>query len=194
MSRRFMRCVTLASAAAVTSVGSLLAAPGVGATAAADAPVIVTSGWSGRAQTAYATCPAGTTLVGGGYDSKPVHLGNGANADAVNANAPSASKPNTWAVRMDDGTANAYAMCSKDSHQAPVVVTSDWSGPAETVYATCPEGTTLTGGGYDSQPVHTGNGAIADAVNANAPSSWKANTWAVRMDGGRAKAYAMCTK
>lgn len=30
--------------------------PGVGATAAADAPLIVTSGWSGRAQPAYATC------------------------------------------------------------------------------------------------------------------------------------------
>ncbi|MER7987709.1 hypothetical protein ABTY53_19310 [Streptomyces noursei] len=56
--------------------------------------------------------PAGTTLVGGGYDSKPVHLGNGANADTVNANAPSASKPNTWAVRMDGGRAKVYAMCT----------------------------------------------------------------------------------
>ncbi|MFG3430353.1 hypothetical protein [Streptomyces californicus] len=188
-----MRLTLVASAGFLALTGSMALAPHVEA-AAGDAPVIVTSGWSGQAETAYAACPEGTSLVGGGYDSEPHHTGLGAIADAVNASAPSSFKPNTWAVRMDAGAAKAYAMCSKDSDQAPTVVTSNWSGPAETVYATCPQGTTLTGGGYDSQPHHTGFGLVSDAVNANAPSSFKPNTWAVRMDSGLAKSYAMCTK
>ncbi|MDT0415410.1 hypothetical protein RM574_07890 [Streptomyces sp. DSM 41982] len=150
--------------------GTLTLAPQAGA-AEAEEPVIVTSGRSGPAETVYATCPQGTSLVGGGYDSQPAHTGMGIVADAVNANAPAASKPNTWAVRMDDGAARAYARCGKDSDQGPTVVTSGWSGAAETVYATRPEGAALAGGAYDSKPAHTGFGIVADAVNANAPSS-----------------------
>ncbi|MGW3341170.1 hypothetical protein ACWDCL_27250 [Streptomyces sp. NPDC001009] len=174
----------------------LLATPGTGAAAEGSAPLVVTSGWSEPGKTAYATCPQGTTLVGGGYNSDPTHLGSGQVSDAVDFNAPSSasSRPNTWGVQMDKGQAEAYAMCSKDSDQAPVVVASDWSKPAQAVYATCPQGTSLIGGGYDSKPVHLGSGAVADAVNASVPSASTPNSWAIRMDKGVAKAYVMCSK
>lgn len=190
------RSLTVVSLAALACGAALLAVPGTGsaapsAVAAAEAPTVVTSAWSGRATAVTATCPQGTQLVGGGYDSRPVHLGSGVNADAVNTNAPSASTPNSWTVKMDDGTAQAYAMCVKSSARPPTVVTSAWSASKTAVTATCPQGTSLAGGGYDSQPAHTGNGAIADAVNTNAPSP--SNGWTVKMDIGKVQAYAMCT-
>ncbi|MEU7466919.1 hypothetical protein [Streptomyces griseofuscus] len=107
---RFVRLAFRSSAVALALTSTLAAAPQVEA-AAGDAPAVVVSDWSGRGEVAYASCPQGTSLVGGGYDSNPDHLGSGVIADAVNTNAPSASRPNTWAVRMDRGQVKAYAMC-----------------------------------------------------------------------------------
>ncbi|SCE15092.1 hypothetical protein GA0115246_111489, partial [Streptomyces sp. SolWspMP-sol7th] len=85
-----LRLIPLASAGLLALTGTLTLAPQAGA-AEAEEPVIVTSGRSGPAETVYATCPQGTSLVGGGYDSQPAHTGMGIVADAVNANAPAAS-------------------------------------------------------------------------------------------------------
>ncbi|WDN57502.1 hypothetical protein [Streptomyces clavuligerus] len=182
----------LAVPAVLACSAALLGASGAATVAEADAPVVVITDWSAAKTAITATCPQGTQLVGGGYDSEPVHLGNGAVADAVNTNAPSASKPNSWVIKMDLGRAKAIAMCSKASATPPTIVTSAWSAAKQAVYATCPARTQLTGGGYDSQPVHTGNGANADTVATNGPSAAKPNSWVVRMDLGKIQSFAMC--
>ncbi|MFJ4188770.1 hypothetical protein [Kitasatospora sp. NPDC089509] len=182
----------LAVPAVLACSAALLGVSGSVTAAQADAPVVVISDWSASKAAATATCPSGTQLVGGGYDSQPAHLGSGAVADAVNTNAPSASKPNTWVIKMDQGKAKAIAMCSKASSTAPTVVTSAWSADKTAAYATCPNGTQLSGGGYDSQPVHTGNGVNADTVATNGPSGAKPNSWVVKMDLGKIQSFAMC--
>ncbi|MEU6261743.1 hypothetical protein [Saccharopolyspora shandongensis] len=93
-------------------LGSVVGASVSVGVAHAAAPQVVTSAWSGKAEAVSASCPSGTDLAGGGYDSRPATTGNGANADAVDLNAPSDTTPNSWTVKMHIGTARAYAMCT----------------------------------------------------------------------------------
>ncbi|MEV6975583.1 hypothetical protein [Kitasatospora sp. NPDC093806] len=188
-------------------IGVLLAgfgwfAAGAGTTAGAavragtPVPIVVHSDdWSGKTEASKATCPGGTTLIGGGYDSIPVTNGYNQVQDAVDTNAPSQVEPNTWVIKMHLGKASAYALCSPAGSEPPIVVASaDWSGKTEVSKATCPEGTALSGGGYDSIPVTNGYNQVQDAVDKAAPSADEPNTWVVKMHLGRASAYALCTK
>jgi hypothetical protein len=113
--------------------------------------------------------------------------------DAVDVNAPG-DKPNSWMIRMHEGTARAYALCSPSDAPPPVVVFSNWSAAGALVSAVCPENTVLAGGGYISNPVTEGGSNVADAVDANAPTVKPLNGWAVRMEHGNARAVAMCNR
>ncbi|MER8002635.1 hypothetical protein [Streptomyces sp. NPDC095613] len=95
-----------------------LLAAGLGAAGAApaladDVPVVVTGKWATGAPSE-ATCPKGTELVGGGYESEPTARPDGAPAGPVDMNAPSSRVPNTWVVRTYTGSARAYALCERD--------------------------------------------------------------------------------
>ncbi|MEU5818929.1 hypothetical protein ABZ791_35020 [Streptomyces huasconensis] len=165
------------------------------ASAAAEPPVVVNAGTaSPPGQVSRATCPEGTQLVGGGYRVFPVKNGLGEVADFIATNAPSATVPNTWEVRALFGRAGAYAMCSTSAAQAPTVVVSAWAGKDVTAKATCPAGTQLTGGGYDSRPAVNGMNDNKDEIVINAPAAQTPNTWMARMDKGEARAIAMCAK
>jgi hypothetical protein len=73
----------------------------------------------GSNEVSYATCPEGTTLIGGGYQIFPTVQVNFNNqvvavSDIVRINAPSLSRPNTWAAQANSGIAISYALCSNN--------------------------------------------------------------------------------
>ncbi|QKW54962.1 hypothetical protein HUT08_33425 [Streptomyces buecherae] len=154
---------------------------------------MISSAWSGNHGVASATCPAGTGLVGGGFDSRNTRTPAGHNTDSVEENAPSDKKPNTWLVQLTNGKAKSFAMCVPGA-PVPTIVASDWVTKGGTAYATCPQGTALIGGGSDSRPFKTYVGAVIDAQQINAPDDKKANTWMAQMMRGSSKAFAMCAK
>ncbi|MGA4847254.1 hypothetical protein ACOBQB_13685 [Streptomyces sp. G5(2025)] len=182
----FLSTVALA-AGALSSASS--------ASAAVEPPVVVNAGYASQSgQVSRASCPEGTQLVGGGYRVFPVKNGLGEVVDFIATNAPSTTVPNTWEVRELFGRAGAFAICSTSSAEAPVVVASAWVGKDATAKATCPEGTQLTGGGYDSRPAVNGMNNNMDEIIINAPAGETPNTWMARMDKGEARAIAMCAK
>ena len=91
------------------------------------------------------TCPAGTVVTGGGYASN-------ANFTVYN----SSMNGNGWEVwaRNNSGSdqlLNAYAMCLAGTSATSNQVVAQDSIPgssARVVYATCPSGSLLTGGGF----------------------------------------------
>ncbi|WP_329012012.1 hypothetical protein [Streptomyces sp. NBC_00690] len=186
----------LAASAVVATVQSTGAASVVAQARAAapSVPIVVKSGWSGRGDYISATCPQGTTLVGGGHDSQPVVSSLGHVLDEQTADAPSPDEPNSWFIRRLAGRSQAYAMCSPASSTPPIVVASDWSDPGEYISATCPEGTQLVGGGFDSRPYLNGFGNSLDDLDANAPSGDEPNSWFTKQHRGTSRAFAMCAQ
>ncbi|MEU8762244.1 hypothetical protein [Streptomyces sp. NPDC048659] len=185
------------AAALLASAGWLVATGGQAAAVAAAAPepplVVSAADWSGKGQASTATCPEGTSLVGGGYDSLPYANGFGNPLDFVDTNTPAKNEPNTWVVKLHSGRASAYALCSRQSATPPVVVaSSDWSGKGQASTATCPEGTSLVGGGYDSLPYANGAGNPVDSVDTSAPAKNEPNAWVTRLHSGKASSYALC--
>ncbi|MCX3059336.1 hypothetical protein [Streptomyces beihaiensis] len=156
-------------------------------------PTIVESGWSERHEVATAKCPAGTGLVGGGFDSRNTRNGYQQNTDSVELNAPSEDTPNTWEVQLTNGQARAYAMCAPGA-PTPTIVASKWANSGGIARATCPEGTALIGGGADSKPSTNLYNNVTDAQQANAPDAKTANTWKAEMMNGASKALAMCVE
>ncbi len=125
---------------------------------------------------ATATCPAGTTLVGGGYRLQP-----SSNTQLIFIRASYPSAANAWTVIESNPqsggevTLTASAICLAAS--APVTVniasaTTPAAGAAGA--ATCPAGTTLTGGGFMQDRLG------ANVVDASAPTSagsgWRVST------------------
>ncbi|MFY1678809.1 MULTISPECIES: hypothetical protein [unclassified Streptomyces] len=157
--------------------------------ATATAPTLVT-GPEGRQSDA--TCPAGTTVMGGGYTATRFARANGGSVyDYVTANGPVAES-NSWRARVlrDGSTVVAYAMCVPGEQGYRVV-----SGPSSRQSdATCPTGTRVVGGGYGVQTfVHARGGTIYDYVSANGPVA-ESNSWRARMhhDDGKVIAIAVC--
>lgn len=194
--------VVLSAAAAIlispaAHAGPAPAAPaapmGLAADASTPTPQIVASDWSERHGTASATCPAGTGLVGGGFDSRNSRNHLRQNSDSVEESAPSTTTPNTWLVQLTHGKAKSFAMCVPGA-PTPTIVASEWVDKGGVAYATCPEGTALIGGGADSKPSKDGFGVVTDAQQANAPDNKTANTWMAQMMNGSSKAYAMCAE
>ncbi|MEU8140192.1 hypothetical protein [Streptodolium elevatio] len=185
----FRRLLPAASAAALAAT---LLTPVPAPAAAAEIPTVVTSEESGNGELAEATCPEGMGMVGGGYHVYPFATGFGQVADFIKVNGPSATQHDTWQVQQLHGPSTAYVMCLSSAH-SPGVVRTQRSEPGKVAYATCPEGTVLSGGGYAADPAVTGVGHNADEIATNAPSASVANTWVARMAYGRVSALAMCT-
>ncbi|QFZ18884.1 hypothetical protein [Saccharothrix syringae] len=160
----------------------------------ADAPVptIVASAWSNQAETAYARCPDGTGLVGGGQDARLVTSLAGNMTDAVEENAPDQYIPNTWKVNLAKGQARAFALCVAGA-PVPTVAVSPMGAARQLVKATCPAGTALIGGGFDTLLHKNGFDVVTDAVETSAPSPDEPNTWMAKAYRDNAQAYAMCT-
>ncbi|MET9549206.1 hypothetical protein ABZY36_28440 [Streptomyces sp. NPDC006627] len=191
----FRRRLSVLSALSALALASGAIGSASSASAAVEPPVVVNAGYPSQpGQVSQATCPEGTQLVGGGYRVFPVRNGLGEVVDFTAANAPSTTVPNAWEVRGLFGRAGAFAMCSTSSTEAPTVVASSWTGKDATAKATCPEGTRLTGGGYDSRPAVNGMNDNMDEIVINAPAGQTPNTWMARMDKGEARAIAMCAK
>ncbi|MFC4912289.1 hypothetical protein [Actinomadura gamaensis] len=161
------------------------------AAAQTPTPTIVESDWSGKHKVASATCPPGTGLVGGGFDSYNSRTSLGTNTDSMELNAPSDTEPNTWQVQLTNGQARAYAMCVPGA-PTPTIVASAWSERGSKAYATCPQGKALIGGGADSRPSTNSFSQVGDAQQANTPDAQKPNTWRAEMMIGESRAFAMC--
>ncbi|MFF1695424.1 hypothetical protein ACFVXC_17590 [Streptomyces sp. NPDC058257] len=199
----FPRTVALAlaipAAAALSAAATMLVSPAAHASLAPQAAtaalkIVKSPAWSDQGKWADATCPAGTGLVGGGYKSHNSRNGVKHNVDAVDASAPSAPKPNTWAVKLHHGTAESYAMCAPGAPVPKVVVGKPGLDGHESV-ASCPKGMVSIGGGYNSDPVVTGAGAVVDFVQTSAPvEAADANGWKVEMMHKHGTAYVMCVK
>ena len=185
----FRRLLPVASAAGLTA--ALCAAVPAPAAAASETPIVVTSKPSEKAEWAHVTCPSGTGLVGGGYEVHPTVNGMGQVTDFIQANTPSDTEPNTWAVKSLRGPSMAYAMCVTGA-PTPTVVASKFSDPGEVVAATCSGNQKMIGGGYSSRPATNGVGQNMDEITVNAPSPRRPNTWIAGMDSGLAMALVMC--
>ncbi|MFF8882078.1 hypothetical protein [Streptomyces flaveolus] len=177
---------TVAVAAAVIVLSSVASAPAQ----AADPPVTVAGPVSEPGGFSRATCPAGTQIVGGGYDAR--HVVNGANnvVDGLVVFAPDPQKANTWTAQMYSGQIRAFAMCAQGTAPAPRVVLGPASEKGGYSKATCPAGTQLVSGGYASTPATNGLGQYIDGVDANTPTN--DNSWLAKMTIGIAQAVALC--
>ncbi|MEV8413968.1 hypothetical protein AB0P45_10200 [Streptomyces niveus] len=184
---------TVTSAVVVLLAPAAHAVPVAAAPAATPTPKIVASGWSGDHGVASATCPAGTGLSTGGFDSQNTRNGYGQNTDGVEENAPSPTKANTWLVQMARGKAKAFALCVPGA-PTPSIVASGWVDDGGTARATCPAGMAMIGGGADSKAYKNGYGNVTDTQQINAPDDKKANTWMAQMMIGSSRALVMCTK
>jgi hypothetical protein len=199
MSRKRIYAISAATAITAAAVGaaSLLAGPASApakAQTAQQPPVVVEGPVSGPGGDAYATCPSGTQLAGGGYNSVTfARNGFGDAADALAANTPSTTQPNTWGARLLKGTLKAYAMCVTSSSTPPVVVAGPVSDPGGTSRATCPSGTVLAGAGYVATPVQNNLGANVDSEILSAPSTTVPNSWTFRWLRGTVQARVLCT-
>lgn len=108
LSRTFaVRSVVCGAFAACTLAVS--AAP-----ALAEAPTVVRGPEVRAGETSYATCPANTHLISGGYAWRPVYTNGGSPSDTVDSNAPAAYKSNSWAAKAHKGYISAYALCEKN--------------------------------------------------------------------------------
>ncbi|MBV9452343.1 MAG: hypothetical protein JO345_41295 [Streptosporangiaceae bacterium] len=199
MSRKYLYVIPAATAIVTAAVGTALltgsAAPAPAkAQVAQQPPVVVEGPVSAPGGDTYATCPAGTQLAGGGYNSVTfARTGIGDAADALTANTPSTIIPNTWGAKLLKGTLRAYAMCVTTSSTPPVVVAGPVSAPGGTSRATCPAGTVLAGAGYTATPVINGYGANVDSEILSAPSTTVPNSWTFRWLRGTVQSRVLCT-
>ncbi|AWK10713.1 hypothetical protein DDQ41_19430 [Streptomyces spongiicola] len=155
----------------------------------ATAPTLVT-GSEGRQS--IARCPAGTTVMGGGYQATRFARSNGGSVyDYVTANGPVAAD-NSWraGVLRDTSTVLAYALCAPND-QGYRIATGNSAHQSD---ATCPTGTRVVGGGYGIQSFARANGGtIYDYATANGPVATD-NSWRARMHQGNSRitATAVC--
>lgn len=122
---------------------------------------------------ATATCPQGTTLIGGGYH---LQLANNQQFIFIRSDYPSAA--NAWTVTESNPqsggavTLTTYAYCLTTTNVTLTVNTTSASSQLDgTGMASCPAGTALVGGGF-KQPALIGSGW----VNASYPAN---NGWQV---------------
>ncbi len=111
-----------------------------------------TAAAKGQESSATATCPAGKQAVGGGFSSPLV------SGSAVVVHSSFRSSPTSWTVEGQDangsGAITAYAYCRNASAGPIADVTQSETlssdGETRTLTSTCPSGTQLIGGGFQS--------------------------------------------
>jgi hypothetical protein len=161
---------------------------------------------------ATASCPAGTTLLGGGGatrapgSSPSLHLLGSFPSGADGAPASSGSSPASWSARADSGGRGgtgtrtiAYALCAAGAPAAATqVVAHTVAGPTasssvRTATATCPAGTSLLGGGVTTglhsgkapqQGIHLTGSFPSNAGGTMVSTSGSATSWTGRAETG----------
>jgi hypothetical protein len=134
-----------------------------------------TASVAGEVSTAAATCPAGTTMIGGGF-SAPLSPG-----AAILVYDTYRSGPQSWTASgiLAGGTAavKAFGYCRKTTKQisdvtATAVMPAGFRESATTA-ATCPAGTQLVSGGFQStRNAGTTESALPVTNFASAQSTW----------------------
>lgn len=140
---------------------------------------------------ATATCPQGTTLVGGGYH---LQLANNEQFIYIRSDYPSAA--NAWTVTESNPqsggavTLTTYAYCLTTTNVTLTVTTTSASSPPNGMgVATCPGGTALVGGGF-KQPALIGSGWVNASYPAN--NGWQVTGPAQQNGVNPFTIYALC--
>lgn len=161
---------------------------------------------------ATASCPAGTTLLGGGGatqapgSSPSLHLLGSFPSGPGGAPASSGSSPASWSARADSGGRGgtgtrtiAYALCAAGAPAAATqVVARTVAGPTasssvRTATATCPAGTSLLSGGVNAglhsgkapqQGIHLTGSFPSNAAGTMVTTSGSATSWTGRAEAG----------
>jgi hypothetical protein len=161
---------------------------------------------------ATASCPAGTTLLGGGGathapgSSPSLHLLGSFPSGPGGAPASSGSSPESWSALADSGGRGgaatrtiAYALCAAAAPATGTqVVARTVAGPtassaARTATASCPAGTSLLSGGVNTglrggkapqQGIHLTGSFPSDAAGTMVTTSGSATSWTGRAQAG----------
>lgn len=172
-------------------------APTATATPAGHLAVLqVTNSTSGSDATAAdmsatATCPQGSTLVGGGYHIQP---GNDQQILFVRSTYPSAA--DAWTVTEANPQSggfvglDVFAYCATASNVTFTVTTPSVKAAASGKgAASCPAGSTLIGGGFE-QPTLTGSGRVMASYPAN--NAWQVTGPAQQNGAANLTIFALC--
>jgi hypothetical protein len=125
--------------------------------------------------TAVATCPAGKQAVGGGFSSPLI------SNNAVVPHSSYRSSVSAWTVEgqvaSGSGAVTAYAYCRNASAGQLTDITASatlsTTGEAKTVTPTCPTGTRLVGGGFQSTVPPAGDAVVFPQENfASSSADW----------------------
>ena len=147
--------------------------------------------------TAVATCPAGTTVVGGGFSAGPV---DGVTLDGTLVS-ESRMEGNGWqasAANLDSdspGVVNVYAYCRKRTK--PLVATSVsifncFCLPQIEAVATCPTGLKPAAGGFSAPLTFADGGAIPQMSKRFGAFAWKFLALDQGANPSTITAYAYC--
>jgi hypothetical protein len=170
-----LACLTLvlapAAAEAKKKKGKVPLGPVLTATAAGNTVTGV-----GQLSTAAATCPAGTQAIGGGFSAPFTQSAGIAVVDSFR------SGPQTWTVSgisqiAGSGTATAFAYCRRTAKPFADVtgtgVVPSGLSMTGSALATCPAGTQLVGGGFQSTRGPNPSAYAYPVTNiATGPSTW----------------------
>ncbi|MFI8965166.1 hypothetical protein ACIGO8_23985 [Streptomyces sp. NPDC053493] len=212
---RARRWVTFLAAAALTAAASAAAsaAPASGVPGAPEPadngrpaavalkPVVAVSGWrstgpSGEVS-ARAQCPAGYHATGGGAETDGVgpHL-------STSIGVPLGDNPDGWSVTArnystDGGMSlRAYVICDQAAHEVRQITTFDVPfGQTGEATATCPPGTTASGGGYMAIGIGPGDQSVFlvhDSATGNG-RDWRAEGTNFALDPGFITAQVICS-
>jgi hypothetical protein len=155
-----------------------------------------TASTQGQDSVATATCPIGKQAVGGGFVAPLL------NNRALIVHSSFRSAPNAWTVAGQvaegSGAVTAYAYCRNASAGPITDITASTSlsttGETKTLTPSCPGGTRLIGGGFNSTVPSTMDAVVFPQVNqATSPTTWTV-TGVENQDGAitlTAHAYCM---
>jgi uncharacterized repeat protein (TIGR01451 family) len=224
-----------ASSCTDTNEFTVVRAAGAGLTGLVDATTAFTNGVSFTATTVTGGCPGGTVLVGGGgreyhgafpgdqNETAGIHINGSYPSDGSgNAVANNTNDARFWSLisayggQSESGDSQTvYSMCmaggaitSPSGPKTVVEVVSAAGSSAsahQAVTATCPQGSTLVGGGGQSQPATSGNlkpiGSFPSDASGNPftegmtnPSSWTVVAGIMgNLGGSTTTVYAVCS-
>ena len=129
----------------------------------------------GQESTATATCPTGKQAVGGGFSAPLIEEG------ALIVHSSYRSAPGAWTVEAQNaagsGAVTAHAYCRNASAgpvtDAATATALSTSGETKTVTSTCPPGTGLIAGGFQSTVPPSADAVVFPQVSlASSPTAW----------------------
>jgi hypothetical protein len=148
--------------------------------------------------TAVATCPAGTTVVSGGFTSGPLDAANFLDGVVVNQSRMAGNGWEASAANLSDtkpGTVSAYAYCR--GRTKPLVAVSAsfencFCTPKIAVVATCPTGLKPAAGGFSGPLTFAEGGAVPQMSDRFGAVAWKFSALDEGLNPSTITAYAYC--